>query len=200
MTKRKSRKQQTDEPVDRIVEIERLAALDPVDYEVKRAEAAKRLGIRASALDRVVAKQRHALGVDTGQDDDTGQGRAVKIIDVLPWPEPVDGDMIATMLAAAVKTYAVMPNVAADTIALWVLHTWVVNAFTISPRLALTSPTKGCGNCLTFVESYRTSSETHRKYFTSGTVPRDRKISANGFARRNRKIYRTRGRPSCADQ
>ena len=56
MTKRKSRKQQTDEPVDRIVEIERLAALDPVDYEVKRAEAAKRLGIRASALDRVVAK------------------------------------------------------------------------------------------------------------------------------------------------
>ncbi len=37
------------------------------------------------------------------------------------------------------------PIRAADTIALWVLHTWMVNKFTISPRLAITSPTKVCG-------------------------------------------------------
>ena len=28
---------------------------------------------------------------------------------------------------------------------LWILHTWLVNEFSISPRLAITSPTKGCG-------------------------------------------------------
>jgi hypothetical protein len=32
-----------------------------------------------------------------------------------------------------------------DVVALWALYTWVVNVFAISPRLAITSPTKGCG-------------------------------------------------------
>jgi hypothetical protein len=130
--------------IDRVVEIERLAALDPMDYEVVRAEAAKRLGMRAHVLDRAVAKKRRALGLDTGQDDD-GQGRAVKIVDVLPWHERVGGDRIATTLAAVLKTYAVLPDPAADAIALWILHTWLVNEFMISPRLAVVSPTKGCG-------------------------------------------------------
>jgi hypothetical protein len=129
--------------IDRVVEIARLAALDPINYEVARAEAAKRLGIRAFVLDRAVAKKRRELGLETNDDD--GQGRTVKILDVLPWHEPVDGDRIATTLAAAVKTYAVLPDNAADAIALWVLHTWLVNGFTISPRLAVNSPTKGCG-------------------------------------------------------
>ena len=78
-------------------------------------------------------------------EDGGGQGRSVKITEVLPWHEPVDGDFIASALAAAAKTYAVLPDSAADAIALWVLHTWRVNEFTISPRLAVTSPTKGCG-------------------------------------------------------
>ena len=34
------------------------------------------------------------------------------------------------MLAAAVKIYAVLPDNAADAIALWVLHTWMANEFT----------------------------------------------------------------------
>jgi putative DNA primase/helicase len=130
--------------IDRVVEIERLAALDPIDYEIARAEAAKRLGMRASILDRAVAKKRHELGLETEADDD-GQGRAVKIADPLPWPEPVDGGRLATTLAAAAITYLVLSDAAADVIALWVMHTWIVNAFTMSPRLAIVSPTKGCG-------------------------------------------------------
>jgi putative DNA primase/helicase len=129
--------------VDRVVEIERLAALESIDYEVVRVEAAKRLGVRTSLLDREVTKKRRALGLETDHDD--GKGQAVKIADVLPWHEAVAGDQIATTLAAAAKTYAVLPDTAANAIALWVLHTWLVNKFTISPRLAITSPTKGCG-------------------------------------------------------
>jgi hypothetical protein len=129
---------------DRIVEIEQLATLDPIAYEAVRGDAAKRLGLRAHILDRAVARTRRALGLDNGEDDD-GQGQAVRIPDVVPWLEPVDGDFVATALAAAVKTYAVLPDHTADAIALWVLHTWVMNSFTTSPRLAVTSPTKGCG-------------------------------------------------------
>lgn len=134
-----------DDTIDRVVEIERLAALDPITYETTRTEAAKRLGMRASILDRVVAKKRRELGLETDDDENNGQGRAVKIVDVLPWHEPVDGDRLATTLAAVVKTYAVLPDTAADAIALWIMHTWMVSSFMISPRLAVVSPTKGCG-------------------------------------------------------
>ena len=144
MTVKKSNPGKAQDDVDRATEIERLAALDPINYEVVRADAANRLSVRASALDRAVKEKRRALGLETKQDDDA-QGRAVKIIDPLPWHEPVDGDRLASTLAAAAKTYLVLSDVAADTIALWVMHTWAVNAFTVSPRLAIVSPTKGCG-------------------------------------------------------
>jgi putative DNA primase/helicase len=133
-----------DPDIDRVVEIERLAGLDPINYEAVRAEAAKRLGVRAAVLDSQVAKKRRKLGLETDADDD-GQGRILKIIDVMPWPEAVEGDHVLTALSAALKTYAVMSEASANTIACWVLHTWLVDHFTISPRLAITSPTKGCG-------------------------------------------------------
>jgi Protein of unknown function (DUF3631) len=129
---------------DRTTEIERLAALAPIDYEAARLNSAQQLGVRAHVLDNAVAKKRRALGLGNG-DDDSAQGRAIKIVDPLLWHEAVDGDQLATVLAAAVKTYAVLSDHAADTIALWALHTWLVNQFNISPRLAVTSPTKGCG-------------------------------------------------------
>jgi hypothetical protein len=129
--------------VDRIAEIEQLAALDPIDYEAARVAASNRLGIRSHILDKQVAKTRRALGLADNADD--GQGRAVKIVDPLPWPESVDGDRVAETLVAAIKTYAVISDEQADTIALWVLQTWLIGKFTIAPRLAVTSPTKGCG-------------------------------------------------------
>jgi hypothetical protein len=129
--------------IDRAAEIEQLASLDQIAYETARATAAERLGFRSAVLDTVVKKKRRELGLDT--DDDPGQGRAVKINDLLPWPDAIEGDHVASALAASLKRYVVLPDVAADAIALWVLHTWLVDRFTTSPRLAVTSPTKGCG-------------------------------------------------------
>jgi hypothetical protein len=88
--------------VDRIAEIEQLAALDPIDYEAARVAASNRLGIRSHILDKEVTRKRRALGLADNADD--GQGRAVKIVDPLPWPESVDGDRIAETLVAAIKT------------------------------------------------------------------------------------------------
>src|SRR5262245_35271913 len=79
---------------DRVVEIERLAALDPIEYDVAREAASKSLGIRTQTLDRAVTKKRKELGLDT--EDGKGQGRVAKIKDILPWHEPVDGDRLAT--------------------------------------------------------------------------------------------------------
>jgi hypothetical protein len=130
--------------IDRATEIERLAALESIDYEVVRVDEAKRLGIRSGILDQEVAKMRRALGLE-GTDGDPRQGRAVKILDILPWPDPVDGDHVAEALRATIRRYAVLSDAAADAIALWILLSWAVDNFSIAPRLAVTSPTKGCG-------------------------------------------------------
>ena len=180
--KRKARKRRTDDAIDRTVEIERLAALDPINYEIARAEAALLLKMRASVLDREVIKKRRALELETDKDD--GQGRAVKIIDPLPWPEPVDGDWLATTLVAAVKTYVVVSDAIADVIALWAMHSWIVNAFTMSPRLAITSPTRGCGKTtvLRLLGYIVTAGQARRKHFTIGIVSGRREISADDVA------------------
>jgi hypothetical protein len=41
--------------------------------------------------------------------------------------------------------YLALPESAAHTVAVWTVHTHCYDAFTISPRLAITSPEKGCG-------------------------------------------------------
>ena len=72
----------TDEPVDRQVEVERLAGLNVIDYEAARAKAAERLRVRVNVLDKQVSKKRRALGLADNADE--GQGRAFKIVDPLP--------------------------------------------------------------------------------------------------------------------
>ena len=118
-------------------EIKRLAGLPPVQYEQQRKAAAEKLGVRTSMLDKLVKAERPS--------EADGQGRSVEIVDEQPWPDQVDGAEQASELAKAVRTYVVMPDTTADMIALWAVHTWAVGKFTISPRLAATSPTNGCG-------------------------------------------------------
>ena len=125
-------------------EVERLATMERFDYERSRRKQAKRLGVRATALDSEVRRKRTTLGLNTDKPDD-GQGRGVRFTDPLPWDEPVSGDTLATSLVRAVKLYVAAPDVIADVIALWILHSWLVDKFTMSPRLAMISPTKGCG-------------------------------------------------------
>lgn len=120
-------------------EISQLANLDKLEYELERKGAAKRLNVRAPALDRLVAAERDQF------DDGSKQGRALSLPEPEPWPEPVDGAELLRTLSAIIRRHVVLPDHFADTAALWVLHTYLLDAFGISPRLAITSPEKGCG-------------------------------------------------------
>jgi hypothetical protein len=62
-----------------------------------------------------------------------------------PWPELVDGASLITDLEAAINAHAVLPDGAAVAMALWILHTYCLDAAAITPRLAIISPTKRCG-------------------------------------------------------
>ena len=118
--------------------IEALAKLSPLEYDKQRAKAAKELNVRTTTLDKLVAERRP-------ETESAGQGRAVKIPDVDLWHEPVDGDELVTALCSHIHKYVVLGVHQATAMAFWILHTWLLDQFRISPRLGITSPTKGCG-------------------------------------------------------
>jgi len=118
-------------------EIVRLAALSPVEYEQQRKEAAEKLGVRASILDKLVRAER--------PDDDNKQGGAIEFPEPELWPEPLNGALLLDDIATAIRDHVVMSDVARDTAALWVLHTYLPDRSLVSPRLTIASPEKRCG-------------------------------------------------------
>lgn len=124
-------------------ELERLARLSMLEYERQRKEAAERLNVRTSMLDRLVAATRDNLGL-LDQDDDK-QGRAVSLPEPEPWPEAVDGAVLLDATAAAIRRHVVLSETACDATAVWIVHTYLADRFPISPRLGVVSPTKRCG-------------------------------------------------------
>lgn len=125
----------TDGGMDAVISY--LASLPEEQYERVRKDRAKELGVRATALDRLVAKLRPAAAAENEN------GLLLPEPDL--WDEPVDGDKLLTEIAAAITSYVVMPKSSADTAALWVVHSFAMDQFRISPRLAIQSPEKGCG-------------------------------------------------------
>jgi hypothetical protein len=123
-------------------EIARLAKLSTVQYERERKAAAERLEVRASILDRLVEAERNKTGQPS---DKHGQGRPISLLEPQPWPDPVDGAELLDGLAAAIRQYVVVSDHASDAAALWVVHTYLVDQFLVSPRLCLRSPVMQCG-------------------------------------------------------
>jgi hypothetical protein len=120
-------------------EIVRLAGLAPVQYERQRKEAADKLGMRVAVIDRLVKAERGYW-----EDDDDRQGHALKLVEPEPWPDAVDGYAVLRDMTAAVLRYVVMTKQEAITVALWVVHTYVFDLFTCTPRLCISAPEKGC--------------------------------------------------------
>jgi putative DNA primase/helicase len=115
----------------------RLAKLTAPEYDRCRDAESKALGIRTSTLDNEVNKLR-------GEDAEV-QGHSVDLPDVELWPEPVDGAQVLSEIADTFTQYVVLPDGAADTLALWTAHTHCFKVFVHTPRLNLHSPEKGCG-------------------------------------------------------
>src|SRR5258705_13474787 len=57
-----------------------------------------------------------------GNKSDRSLAEAIK--EVVPWPEPVNGEVLLKALAEFLTRYVILPKWAADTLALWCLHTY----------------------------------------------------------------------------
>jgi putative DNA primase/helicase len=119
-------------------ELDRLAALSPLDYERARVAVAERFAVRVSVLDKEVARRRPAAPPDdTGEDD-------FQPPDL--WPEPVDGAEVAETIRAALLAHVVFQSPThADAATLWILGTYLMGVWSLWPKLLLKSPEKRCG-------------------------------------------------------
>ena len=124
---------------EQLITIARLAELDPLEYDKQRPNAARALGVSLGALDRAVKEQR------ARRSDTKGQGRALELPSIEPWDLPVNGAELLDDLCKAIGEHVVLPEGGTEAMALWALHTHVFDCFNHSPRLAITSPEKGCG-------------------------------------------------------
>ena len=73
------------------------------------------------------------------------QGHSLNSSAPTPYPEPIDGPTLLDQIIQSINTYMIMDNGCPEATALWILHSYLLDAFTHSPRLAITSPEKGCG-------------------------------------------------------
>jgi putative DNA primase/helicase len=74
-------------------------------------------------------------------DNDIG----IAFSDPQAWPEPVDGAALLDQLRATIERHVVVPPHTPAAAALWIMHAWTLDAFSISPILLIRSPTKRCG-------------------------------------------------------
>ena len=148
----KSAKSTTDGDPDSVgAEIVRLATVSSLDYERERRAASKRLGVRSGILDGLVkAERKKSAGGGSGL-----QGHAIELPEPEPSENPVDGAVLLDKIVSAIQRYVVLPVHAARACACWVVHTFLAECFLVSPRLSISSPTKGCGKTTLLDVLYR---------------------------------------------
>src|SRR5262245_9522643 len=88
--------------------VERLARLSPVEYERERKAAAKKLGVRAPILERLVRDERIRLGLDGGGKDKEPAPALYEHWNVEPASEPIDGGIMLRALKEAIQRYVFM--------------------------------------------------------------------------------------------
>ena len=121
-------------------ELRRLTELRPIRYDQEREKIAKRLGVRASAIDKEIEQRKRQ----------TEESAECEVVEQLFTPvEPYDGEVNGLELAQAIQC-EIRRYVSADKHAimaamLWILHTWAVAAAYIAPILLVKSPQKRCG-------------------------------------------------------
>jgi putative DNA primase/helicase len=119
-------------------DISRLAALSSFEYGRVRAAEAKRFNLTVEWLDKTRAEaQKKAVAETPPPMPERWQ--------LEPWGEPVDGADLLDDLRTTFERYVVLPEHGSVTMALWVVHTWAIDAAFVSAFLMFNSPEMRCG-------------------------------------------------------
>jgi putative DNA primase/helicase len=91
--------------------------------------------MRASVLDKIVAKERQRAEADKG----------IGFDEVDPWPEAVAGDGLLSDLAATIARFIVCKPETIHAATLWLVMTWLIDEVDTAPLAVITAPEKRCG-------------------------------------------------------
>ena len=111
-----------------------------MEYDRRRKEAARELGIRVETLDAEVTRLRNQI-----RDDEAFNSALATMRSPEPWPHRVDAAELLTQIADRFRHYVILPPGAAEAFTLWSAHAHCFSAFIQSPRLNISSPEPGCG-------------------------------------------------------
>jgi putative DNA primase/helicase len=130
-----------DVAIDAAEEITRLAGLSELEYERERPQSAKVLQIRTSVLDRLVQKERRALGGDrrrqAGPETRAARYRALA--------RSGERRRAVARYLRGDQALCRLGDHAALAVALWIVHAHALDAAEHTPRLHIASPEKRCG-------------------------------------------------------
>jgi putative DNA primase/helicase len=112
-----------------------LAGLSVVEYEHARTDEARRLKVRSSVLDKIVADERQHAQASEG----------IGFDDVTPWPDPVAGDQLLSDIASVIARFIVCKLETAHAATLWVAMTWLIDTVETAALAVITAPEKRCG-------------------------------------------------------
>src|SRR5882672_3766495 len=74
-----------------------------------------------------------------------GGGSLLELPDVEPWPHPVDGKLLLAQLVRVLSLFIILPKWAAETLALWILHTYAFQLRDVTTYIGIESPEERCG-------------------------------------------------------
>lgn len=130
-------------------DFDRLALLDPLEFELVQKHEAKLLGVSLTTLKREVAARRPRIEAPDG---------GASIVEALePWPHDVSGIELAETIRRHLRAHVVFEQAGdADAVTLWTLAGYAMDAWAFFPKLLVTSPAmrSGKSTLLRLVEAF----------------------------------------------
>jgi putative DNA primase/helicase len=126
------------------------AAKVPSTDGIRRAQLRERLmELLARADYKAPAKVVDAAFKEQRSQQAQGQGDGLAFREVEPWPDPVDGEVLAADLTDFIGRAVYTSRESLHAMALWSIHSYGLDLCDISPILAISSPAKRCGKTTT---------------------------------------------------
>jgi putative DNA primase/helicase len=112
-----------------------LASLSPLDYDLKRKEVAKELGVQVKTLDAEVKTARNDIFTPS----------SMMFPDVAPFSEPVNPADLFNEVAKTIQSFVVLNDDQALAMSLWIAMTWLIDVLKVAPLAIINAPEKACG-------------------------------------------------------
>ena len=116
--------------------VARLATLSALDYDREREAVAKEINVRASTLDKEVAKAREGQAVQK-------MGGMFPLIE--PWSSACDGAELLDDVRSTISRFIVCEAETKIAATLWIAFTWLIDEVQVAPLAVITAPEKRCG-------------------------------------------------------